>query len=346
MNERASAIFAPMLGIFLRRLRVTLIAIGLGAGTAFAQLLPAYGDSRTATTGAAALKLPTDAAAMAMEGAVTAMLNSPAAAFWNPGALPLLDSVHWAFQGDYLHYLAGLRAGAATLTYSRRYTKYWAFRWANLSSGYMNVTDELHPTGNGDQFAYLAFIPSLSYAMVLTRHFNFGITARLFHESFYTVSNTAFLVDLGFVYDLRLRRLTRIGVTASNFGFMMQPTVGPVTDDDSLRRGDHIIPPAVFRLSVVRELVYQNAHQLLASVQLNHPTDNNETISIGVEYNYRQRFFLRTGYEVGTDERRLPAFGAGFRWPWRFGSIRADYALRSRGALGWTQALTIAAYLD
>ncbi len=308
-----------------------------------AQLLPVYGNSRTATSGAVALKLPLDAYSTSLSGGVVAAIGSPAAAHWNPGALPLIDSSRWSLQTDYLRYAAGIEGGAATVVYSRRHLKYWAFRWASIQTDYLNVTDEFHPHGNGNRFAYTVFIPSISYGMVLSNNFNFGITTRLFHERFYTVRNLAFLVDLGFVYDLRFRYITRIGVAASNFGFILRPVV---QSGDSLLRGNRLIPPAVFRLGAVREIWRRQHHQLLASIQLNHPTDNNETVVTALEYGYDHRFFVRIGHEWGTDLRRLPTAGAGFRWPWRWGDIRADYAIRSLGTLGWTHAMSVALYIQ
>ncbi len=308
------------------------------------QLLPSYGNSRTATSGAAALKLPLDAYSAAMAGSVVAPIHSAGAAYWNPGALPSLDSVRWALQADYLRYAAGVEGAAATVVYSRSYLKYWAFRWASVGTDYMEVTNEFHPLGTGDRFSYQAFMPSISYGMVLTRHFNFGITGRLFHEQFYRVRNLAFLVDLGFTYDLRLRRLTKLGVAASNFGFLMRPQVR--LPGDSTARAERLIPPAVFRLGVVREVWRTSLHRVIISAQLNHPTDNNETIAAAVEYAYDGRFFVRTGYEWGTDQRRFPSLGAGFRWPWRWGGLALDYALRSLGTLGWTHTFSIATFIQ
>ena len=51
-----------------------------------AQILPTFGNSRSGTSGMQFLKVWPDARSGALGGAVTAIVNDPSAAYWNPAA--------------------------------------------------------------------------------------------------------------------------------------------------------------------------------------------------------------------------------------------------------------------
>ena len=52
-----------------------------------AQILPTFGNSRSGTSGMQFLKVWPDARSGALGGAVTAIVNDPSAAYWNPAGL-------------------------------------------------------------------------------------------------------------------------------------------------------------------------------------------------------------------------------------------------------------------
>ncbi|MGB0431162.1 MAG: hypothetical protein ACPGLV_11860, partial [Bacteroidia bacterium] len=87
-------------------------------------------------------------------------------------------------------------------------------------------------------------------------------------------------------------------------------------------------------------LYKKGMHHVKGMLQLNHPTDNQETVSMGVEYARNKILFLRTGYLLGF-EGTYPTFGAGVDLQRRFGNLRFDYAFIARKGLGYNQQFTL-----
>jgi hypothetical protein len=80
-------------------------------------------------------------------------------------------------------------------------------------------------------------------------------------------------------------------------------------------------------------------HLLTAAAELNHPTDNNETLAFAAEYLLRNIFSFRAGYEFGFDNSSWPSFGAGVRLQQNFGSLRIDYSWSNFGFAGNTHRI-------
>ena len=75
----------------MRSILLTLFICAISV-TSFAQVLPSFGDSRTATTGMQFLKVAVDARAAAMSGAVCATVADPSAMYWNPAGITHVDT--------------------------------------------------------------------------------------------------------------------------------------------------------------------------------------------------------------------------------------------------------------
>ncbi|MBK8345545.1 MAG: hypothetical protein IPL12_21030 [Bacteroidetes bacterium] len=67
------------------------------ANFAQAQILPAYGDSRTATTGRQFLKIAPDGRSAAMSESFLAVVDDVSSLYWNPAGLTQLDTNKFNF---------------------------------------------------------------------------------------------------------------------------------------------------------------------------------------------------------------------------------------------------------
>ena len=92
-------------------------------------------------------------------------------------------------------------------------------------------------------------------------------------------------------------------------------------------------PPTMFRIGFAFEPYQTDEHKVTASIQLNHPNDNSENISSGVEYGWKNMFYLRGGYKINVDEQDL-TFGAGFVIPTEYLHAEFDYAYSKFERLG------------
>jgi hypothetical protein len=324
--------------LFLCRMHRCLIyLILLAAFPLQAQLLPTYGDSRTATTGWQFLKIAPDARSSGLGETYLAVADDMGSLFWNAAGLTQLDSNRWhtmvahtAYPADIQQYFGGVVWRLDENTLLGASLQY-------LDAGEMPVTTEFMPLGNGQTFRPVNMAAAFSWAQVLTNAFSFGITLKYVREDLATVHNQNVLLDLGFQYDIGIAN-TRFAVGLSNFGFNTTPageiTYLSITDTTTQVDFEDVGVPTVFRLGFAWDAVKTDIHMLTAAAQLNHPTDNNETYSLGVEYGWKQLLFVRTGYQFATDLSAWPAFGFGLQLQRYFGRIQLDYGFQVLPQLG------------
>jgi hypothetical protein len=81
--------------------------------------------------------------------------------------------------------------------------------------------------------------------------------------------------------------------------------------------------PLLFRVSAAEDILLRDNQRLTAAVDLVHPTDNNEWVNWGLEYEYLNFLTLRAGYRINVDECRF-SLGGGLKMP-EF--IPLDFAL-------------------
>jgi len=214
-----------------------------------------------------------------------------------------------------------------------------------LNTGQMAVTTEFHPFGTGQTYRATDLAAGLTYAQILTDNFSFGLTAKYVRESILDINSNSFVVDFGFQYEVG-KANTRFAVGVANFGFNTQPkgqvAVPQLTGTDTITDFEEIAVPAVFRLGIAWDAIKRQQHHLTLAGQLNHPTDNNETYSLGTEYTWKKLLAARLGYEFAADERGAPAFGFGIRYQRSFGIVRLDYGFVHKARLGMVHRFSLA----
>lgn len=302
-----------------------------------AQLLPSYGDSRTATTGWQFLKIAPDARSAGMSEAFLAVVDDISSLYWNPAGLTQLDSNHLHAGVHYTDYAAGTNLNFAGISYRLGDNTLLGVSLQYFDAGEMDVTTEFMPFGTGQTFRASNTGIGVSLARELTDQFSFGVTAKYVREDLATVHNQNVIFDFGFQYDIGIQN-TRFAVAITNFGFNTQPggdiAVMTLQDSTTATQFTEIGVPTVFRLGFAWDAIKQDKHVLTAAFQLNHPTDNNETYSLGVEYRWKQLLYARTGYTFATDRAAMPAFGFGTYLRRHYGHIRFDYGFQFDIVLG------------
>ena len=310
---------------------------------ASAQILPSFGGTRTGTTGFQFLKIGVDARSGALAGSVMASTNDVASLFVNPAGITKLDSQNVHVQASQSLYYAGNSLSFVGIVHPVSKQTMIGFSMESFNTPFMPVTTEFQPAGTGQTFRASDLAMGLTLGRKLTDQFSFGITGKFIRESFAEIRNNNAVLDFGFQYEVG-KANSRFAVGISNFGFTTEPNgtieVQTLTGFDTLTKFQKVGVPAVFRIGVASDVIKKDANQLTLSTQLNHPTDNNETISIGAEYCWKKTLFARSGYELGADEKGLPAFGFGVRFKRNFGMMQFDYGFEDKPKLGMIQRFT------
>ena len=99
--------------------------------------------------------------------------------------------------------------------------------------------------------------------------------------------------------------------------------------------------PTRFHIGAAYDLIDTEQNKLIITAQVTNPSDNAEQLNIGAEYSFVDQFFLRTGYEFGIQERKIPSLGAGFVLPVGNKIIKADYAYSLYERLGEIHRIAI-----
>ena len=315
---------------------VFLIAVGFQHS--LAQLIPVLGAQRAGTASAEFLKIGVDARATAMGETFVAIANDASALFWNPAGLTqfpeneiiaahtnwLIDIKH-DFVGGVYHLSTEDAVGLSV---------------TSLQTDDMPVTTELQPYGNGTYFRYGDVALGLSYSRRMTPQFSFGATVRYLQETLDVLTMRGVVIDLGTYYWTGLGT-SRFSAVVTNFGSQMRPT-GTVTaiDGSTINSFQQFSPPTIFKFGFAFDPYRDDENTITTAVQLNHPNDNSENFSLGVEYQLLKTFFLRGGYKFNVDEQSY-SFGAGVATTVTSVHLNVDYGYSAFGRLGGVHRLSL-----
>jgi hypothetical protein len=303
-----------------------------------AQLFPTLGGQRAGISTAQFLKIGVGGRATAMGDAFIAVANDVSSLYWNPAGLVLSDKneimfSHNTWVVDINHEFLG---GAYHLSSNDAI----GFALSSLHMEDMAVTTEVNPFGTGEYFSFGDFSIAATYSRRMTEQFSFGATIRYFEETLDKLKMRGVLVDLGTYYWTGLGS-TRFAVTISNFGNELSPDGKVVLfggrEND---KWQSFSPPTMFRIGFAFEPYETDEHRLTTSIQLNHPNDNSENVSTGLEYSWNDMFFARGGYKINVEEQDL-TFGAGINMDMDFASFTLDYSFVNFERLGSAHRFSI-----
>ncbi len=303
----------------------------LDAASANAQLLPVLGSQRVGITAADFLKIGVGGRANAMAESFAAVDNDAYALFYNPAGITEFDKTEIAI--SHSTWFVGLQHDFIGGVYHIDKQNSVGISIISLQSDDMPVTTEFQPYGTGAYFKYGDLALAATYARRMTDEFSFGISVRFIDETLAELSMRGVLIDLGTFYWTGLGT-TRFAVSVSNFGGQLTPSGSvKLVDGTTVTNFQSFSPPTIFRIGFAFEPYQDEINKLTTSVQLNHPSDNSENVSLGAEYSYRSSFFLRAGYKINVDEQSY-SVGAGMKVDLRFASVYFDYAFTPYQRLG------------
>ena len=333
----------------------------IAIGTLMCVTIPLHGQntgsvSKVGTVAAPFLEIGVGSKAEGMGGAFVAVANDASALYWNPSGIATLPKneaifMHSEFFGgfnfDYFGIVVplgnfGTLGGSIT----------------SFSSDELTVRTVDRPEGTGEFFNSQDLAVAVSYARNLTDRFAIGFNFKFINQRIWRETAQGFGMDIGTLFVAGPNRNFRIGATLTNFGSKLKlggkdllvfQDVAP----DQLGNNDQIPAtlqtdswplPLNFQAGLAIDLINGESNRLTIAWDVLHPSDNNESVNIGGEYNLNNTFFLRGGYRnlfLDDSEEGFTVGGgvsANFLGNWQF---KLDYSYTDFGRLNNGQRFTL-----
>jgi hypothetical protein len=362
----------------LYRLAAVILALGL-SGQLHAQGLPGStivpGDNdrttRVGTRGANFLHIPIGGRSNGLAGATVASVDGPNALFWNPANIATRETISAAVTYMRLYGNSGISDIAAAVTFPIGQGAL-GVSVQQFASGEMLRTTERAPQGNDPvfpgNFEWKGTAVGAHYARNVTDRLTAAIGARYVQEGIDLANNSFFGFDVSTRFRTGLYGLSvaasimNMGSTGSFDGPAVEREIdqprynGQPTGRDlpvAFNTRD-VQMPTTFNFGLLSQL-YGDAealfgqnpnHSLTAEVAFRDAIDTDLQTSIGFEYGYKQRGFVRIG-KKWFNEQHAPwefqdglSFGGGVNLPVLGRRLTIDYGYVIMGELQNNQAIT------
>jgi len=335
-------------------LRVAALAAGFLVGT-LGGPGDAHAQSKTGTTVGTFLMIEPDARISGMGNAGVALDFGLDAVYYNPAAAGSLKQTALAF--SHSEWIAGINYNHVTTAVPLGSAGVLLGSVTALTSGDIDVRTVDFPLGTGERYNVTDFALKLGYARAITDRFSVGGRVAYVQERIWNSSTSMGVLDLGTLYRLTDQGM-QLGASFSNVGTGSQydgTDLRITYDQDPDINGDngtlpailftdHFGVPVLFRMGVSMPVKLNARNLLRFAVDGFHPSDNDESISLGSEYTYKDMFALRAGWQnlFLKDAEVGLTLGAGVRGEMNnsFG-YHFDYAYADHGRLDQTHRITV-----
>ncbi|MFH1851760.1 MAG: PorV/PorQ family protein [Candidatus Neomarinimicrobiota bacterium] len=312
----------------------------------FAQFDYGFDFTKAGSAGFQFLKIDVGARESALGGAVVSSTADANAIFWNPAGIAQVREAQCQFTMN--NWLVESQLATASLAIPFGSTV------VGLSMISFQITEYEETTvllagGTGRMVSAGDIQIGLGIAHRFTDRLSIGGQLKYIQEYLDDYQFGNLLIDIGSIYSTGFRDLT-LGFAFQHFGpdikvgedyevtLFKKPWIVDVNqvEADSLYGNNKFRTPLLFRLGASDYLFNTDFHKLKLSIDMIHPTDNNEWLVSGLEYEMANSLILRGGYRLHPDFREYGefCFGIGFKLP-GLGSIASqiDYSFMNYGEL-------------
>jgi len=312
-----------------------LVAAALLGGTAWAGNI-----DRLGTAGAQELRIPVGTRGMGLGGSTVASNHGIESIYYNPAGLAATLGTE-AFFSD-TEYFADMKVRYFALA-SKQSIGVIGITAKVLDVGDLYVTTEEAPEGTGEVESITFATLGLTFSRYLTDNISFGGTAYYLSESVLHVSAKGVAFDLGLHYDSEWHK-AKFGLAMKNIGPNMRFSGSdfeyilhlPGDDPQALPRSvtteaaDFELP-SYFQMGAEVKPWQQGENALTVYGAFQSNNFSQDEIRGGLEYNYRDFFMARGGYNYSDQDDFLygPCFGFGLVVPVGTSRITFDYALQT-----------------
>lgn len=307
--------------------------------------------SRSGASGAQFLKIGVGSRYQGLGEASVAIANDVYSTYWNPAGLCEIEHSEVSFTN--VDWLLDAKLNYVALAENFEGVGVFGLSASILSFGEQEITTFQNQNGTGETYDASSYAVGLSYARQLTDKFAFGVTTKYVGEKIFNEQSQGFAFDFGTKLYTGFKSL-RLGMSISNMGPSLRFTGPDLTVGfDPLGGNGANNPvgaelkttpydlPLTFRFGMAYDIDFGNNSLVTLSTEMKHPNDQNQQGSVGFEYAYSDKFFLRSGYKMNYDEEGL-TFGGGIATNVSNNSqVHIDYAWSDFGRLESTHRFSV-----
>lgn len=297
-------------GEFLKVAGLMSIMLLVTASTVFSQA------PKVAQSGMTWLNMPIGARAAGMGSAHVAVTNDASSFFWNPAGYAFTEGT--SLFVNRTQWIADIDVSAGSVSHNFGRHGIVGLNITGLDWGTFHGTRRSDTAEQGFEetgtFSVNSMAVGLSYSYRVSRQFGVGVNMKYLHEDLGTtlVGNfdspeeasarmNLIAFDFGTIYHIGFRDL-RIGVALRNFS------------NEEAYRAETFPLPMTFRAGIAMDVlsIFHDDldHKLTLASDFIHSRDYTERLDSGIEYSFRDLFFLRGGYKLNYDIESYSA-GAG-----------------------------------
>ena len=310
-----------------------LLLLSLSSLFSQAQLLPNFGGQRAGLSALSFLKNDLSPVSFAMASASVANKGNLYSSENNPAALVQIKSSGIAISN--LSVGAGIYQSFLASGFTLDDGSVIGFNVNSLNAGAMEIRTEFEPNGTGQLFYANNTAFGMNYARKLSQNFSIGIGLKYIYEGIASYTNHTITADIGFLYTTDYKDLT-FAVVVKNFGGNSQ-MIGSYLET-TFNRTDVVInkytTPSIFKMGFSFVPYESKSKKVVASAELNHPSDNAENIRLGGELSFRDLLFTRLGYKLSVQGQNYPTAGIGVKTRLGVHPLYIDYAVNPTNRMG------------
>lgn len=316
----------------------------------------AFAQSKTGTSVGQFLLIEPSARIAGMGNAGVTMYGEIQNVYYNPASIGYLDQS--GVQMTHSLWLADISYDYAAVTIALGETGNLFASVTSLNSGDIDVRTVDQPLGTGERYTVSDLAIGVGYGRQISNRFSVGVQINYVQETIWHTSMTAFGLNVGTLYRISEDGL-HIGASLSNFGtrgrfdgrdlrIQYDRDPGKYGDNSALPAAQFVedFPlPIMFRVGLGYPVkVFDQTLRFV--VDAFHPSDNTESISLGVEWTFENTFFLRGGYQnlLMQDSEVGLTLGGGLRYALGTYNVSIDYAYADQGRLKESHRFTLGVF--
>jgi hypothetical protein len=202
-------------------------------------------------------------------------------------------------------------------------------------------------------------VAGIYWALSITNTFSVGLGLKYFQEQIWHVSGSTVAMDLSVLYETPVKGL-KLGGTISNLGpefglegrdlTRVADIDGRVddyynNDNVAINLATETYPlPLLFRFGVAYLVPFSTDYSVLVAANVNHPSNDKESVDLGMEAKIWEILFLRAGYQSLFTDYSANGLALGGGLKYTFGdvvTVSVDYAYTDWSILASTNRFTL-----